>query len=202
MTLCVTPRYLCYRWLGALLVTCAASGWVRYFPLLVLQVVGCVTHRYLSCKWLGALLPVTCPAGGWVRYPPLLELQVVGCVTPLTCSAGGLVRYFPLRVLQVAEWLLIISCTAGSLVHYSLLLVLQVVGCNNVWTKLAVTHEHQSPTSALDWEELEGLFCVQAPQGVQPAGPTGNKGGSQGVVEDSTKPQNTQVGQHTAIMCS
>ncbi|KAF2352291.1 Formin FH2 domain [Trinorchestia longiramus] len=42
--------------------------------------------------------------------------------------------------------------------------MLQVIGKNNVWTKLAVRHEKQSPTSSLDWEELEGLFCQQIPQ--------------------------------------
>ena len=35
-----------------------------------------------------------------------------------------------------------------------------MVGKNNIWSTLAKHHEG-SPTSALDWEEMEGLFCQQ-----------------------------------------
>lgn len=36
----------------------------------------------------------------------------------------------------------------------------QIVGKNNIWAMLARQHQ-DSPTTALDWEEMEGLFCQQ-----------------------------------------
>lgn len=63
-----------------------------------------------------------------------------------------------------------------------------MVGKNNVWTKLAVRHEKASPTATLDWEELEGLFCLAIPQ----AAPAGGKAATANPGEDS-KPQNSQV---------
>ena len=64
----------------------------------------------------------------------------------------------------------------------------KVIGKNNVWTKLAVTHEHQASSAVLDWEELEGLFCQQTPQ-TQPA--PGTKGATQG--EDKSIVQSSQI---------
>lgn len=40
--------------------------------------------------------------------------------------------------------------------------MLQVVGKNNIWSLVARSHE-SSPMADLDWEEMEGLFCQQAP---------------------------------------
>ncbi|XP_018014866.1 uncharacterized protein LOC108671794 isoform X3 [Hyalella azteca] len=64
----------------------------------------------------------------------------------------------------------------------------KVVGNNNVWTKLAVRHEKLSPTSTLDWEELEGLFCLQTPQ----APPAGGKT-APGTPGEENKSQNSQI---------
>ncbi|EEZ97607.1 inverted formin-2 [Tribolium castaneum] len=38
----------------------------------------------------------------------------------------------------------------------------KVIGKNNIWTQVAYTHQH-SPMADLDWLEMEGLFCQQAP---------------------------------------
>ncbi|XP_045460083.1 inverted formin-2 [Harmonia axyridis] len=38
----------------------------------------------------------------------------------------------------------------------------KVVGKNNVWTQVAYSHQH-SPMTDMDWSEMEGLFCLQAP---------------------------------------
>ncbi|KAK9872592.1 hypothetical protein WA026_018723 [Henosepilachna vigintioctopunctata] len=38
----------------------------------------------------------------------------------------------------------------------------KVVGKNNIWTQVAYTHQH-SPMADMDWSEMEGLFCQQAP---------------------------------------
>lgn len=38
----------------------------------------------------------------------------------------------------------------------------QVVGRHNIWSVVARSHQH-SPMADLDWSEMEGLFCQQAP---------------------------------------
>ncbi|RZF46426.1 hypothetical protein LSTR_LSTR012501 [Laodelphax striatellus] len=38
----------------------------------------------------------------------------------------------------------------------------KVVGKNNIWSLVARSHQH-SPMADLDWDEMEGLFCQQAP---------------------------------------
>ncbi|XP_056636252.1 formin-like protein [Diorhabda sublineata] len=38
----------------------------------------------------------------------------------------------------------------------------KVVGKNNIWTEVAYSHQH-SPLADMDWSEMEGLFCQQAP---------------------------------------
>lgn len=38
----------------------------------------------------------------------------------------------------------------------------KVVGKNNIWTQVAYQHQH-SPMADMDWSEMEGLFCQQAP---------------------------------------
>lgn len=40
----------------------------------------------------------------------------------------------------------------------------QVVGKNNIWSIVASKHKHPS-ASGIDWDEMEGLFCQQAPPG-------------------------------------
>lgn len=40
--------------------------------------------------------------------------------------------------------------------------MLQVVGKHNIWSLVARSHQH-SPMADLDWDEMEGLFCQQAP---------------------------------------
>uniref|UniRef100_A0A6P7H640 FH2 domain-containing protein 1-like n=1 Tax=Diabrotica virgifera virgifera TaxID=50390 RepID=A0A6P7H640_DIAVI len=41
-------------------------------------------------------------------------------------------------------------------------LALLVVGKKNIWTQVAYSHQH-SPMADMDWSEMEGLFCQQAP---------------------------------------
>ncbi|CAG9822596.1 unnamed protein product [Phaedon cochleariae] len=38
----------------------------------------------------------------------------------------------------------------------------KVVGKNNIWTQVAYNHQN-SPMADMDWSEMEGLFCQQAP---------------------------------------
>ncbi|XP_050511018.1 formin-J isoform X1 [Diabrotica virgifera virgifera] len=38
----------------------------------------------------------------------------------------------------------------------------KVVGKKNIWTQVAYSHQH-SPMADMDWSEMEGLFCQQAP---------------------------------------
>ncbi|KAL3278659.1 hypothetical protein HHI36_016196 [Cryptolaemus montrouzieri] len=38
----------------------------------------------------------------------------------------------------------------------------KVIGKNNIWTQVAYSHQH-SPMADMDWSEMEGLFCQQAP---------------------------------------
>ncbi|XP_044761086.1 inverted formin-2 isoform X2 [Coccinella septempunctata] len=51
----------------------------------------------------------------------------------------------------------------------------KVVGKNNVWTQVAYSHQH-SPMADMDWSEMEGLFCLQAPPSPKLGGrePTSN----------------------------
>nr|CAD7397987.1 unnamed protein product [Timema cristinae] len=42
----------------------------------------------------------------------------------------------------------------------------KVVGKRNIWSLVATSHEH-SPMADLDWAEMEGLFCQQAPPAPQ-----------------------------------
>ncbi|XP_050312283.1 inverted formin-2 [Anthonomus grandis grandis] len=39
----------------------------------------------------------------------------------------------------------------------------KVVGTNNIWTQVAMRHQH-SPLADIDWSEMEGLFCQQGQQ--------------------------------------
>lgn len=46
-----------------------------------------------------------------------------------------------------------------------------MVGKHNIWSLVARTHQGASTTD-LDWDEMEGLFCQQAPS-LAPGGPSG-----------------------------
>lgn len=47
----------------------------------------------------------------------------------------------------------------------------QVVGKHNIWSLVARSHQH-SPMEDLDWDEMEGLFCQQAPPAPTPSSST------------------------------
>ncbi|KAJ8918956.1 hypothetical protein NQ315_016858 [Exocentrus adspersus] len=50
----------------------------------------------------------------------------------------------------------------------------KVVGKNNIWTQVACSHQH-SPMADMDWSEMEGLFCQQAPTSAHSSPKLGNR---------------------------
>ncbi|KAG5872481.1 hypothetical protein JTB14_012115 [Gonioctena quinquepunctata] len=50
----------------------------------------------------------------------------------------------------------------------------KVIGKNNIWTQVAFTHQN-SPMADMDWSEMEGLFCQQAPPSAHSSPKLGNR---------------------------
>nr|XP_023020465.1 uncharacterized protein LOC111509028 [Leptinotarsa decemlineata] len=50
----------------------------------------------------------------------------------------------------------------------------KVIGKNNIWTQVAFTHQN-SPMADMDWSEMEGLFCQQAPASANSSPKLGNR---------------------------
>ncbi|XP_076275391.1 FH2 domain-containing protein formin 3 isoform X1 [Rhynchophorus ferrugineus] len=53
----------------------------------------------------------------------------------------------------------------------------KIVGKNNIWTQVAFRHQ-RSPVADMDWSEMEGLFCQQAPPSANSSPKLGNRDGS------------------------
>ncbi|KAJ8985106.1 hypothetical protein NQ317_019792 [Molorchus minor] len=53
----------------------------------------------------------------------------------------------------------------------------KVIGKNNIWTQVAYSHQH-SPMADMDWSEMEGLFCQQAPPSAHSSPKLGNRDSS------------------------
>lgn len=64
----------------------------------------------------------------------------------------------------------------------------RVVGGNNVWTQVAFAHQH-SPMTDMDWSEMEGLFCQQAP----PSSPRLGGRDSGGSTERRVRKDNVEI---------
>ncbi|XP_023310886.1 inverted formin-2 [Anoplophora glabripennis] len=56
----------------------------------------------------------------------------------------------------------------------------RVIGKNNIWTQVAYTHQ-DSPIADMDWSEMEGLFCQQAPPSAHSSPKLGNRDPSDNV---------------------
>ncbi|CAG9858239.1 unnamed protein product [Phyllotreta striolata] len=67
----------------------------------------------------------------------------------------------------------------------------KVVGTNNIWTQVAYSHQH-SPMTDMDWSEMEGLFCQQAPPSAHSSPKLGHRDSSDNL-ERRMRKDNTEI---------